>query len=204
MIYNYFDGPKLFSDLHLALLDISVKSFFSCSKSPKLILRSLSIRPRHMVFVLELNLISERIHSRLIVFIYSVSLYICKRCFFVKVIVLNGETGTGKTFNAWKALEFLTKNAYPEVLETRDVVCGIVRKISVACRLISAFTTAPTEINKVSSRHVQLVWLEYKMGSICGATISSYLLERDRVTKGCCNFQIFSQVKETSASCAHF
>ncbi|XP_018054697.1 PREDICTED: myosin-1-like [Atta colombica] len=111
-----------------------------------------------------------------------------------QVIVLNGETGTGKTFNAWKALEFLTRNASPEVLETRDVVCGIVRKISVACRLISAFTTAPTEINKVSSRHVQLVWLEYKMGSICGATISSYLLERDRVTKGCCNFQIFSQM----------
>ncbi|EGI69530.1 Myosin-1 [Acromyrmex echinatior] len=111
-----------------------------------------------------------------------------------QVIVLNGETGTGKTFNAWKALEFLTRNASPEALETRDVVCGIVRRISVACRLISAFTTAPTEINKVSSRHVQLVWLEYKMGSICGATISSYLLERDRVTKGCCNFQIFSQM----------
>ncbi|XP_018378316.1 PREDICTED: myosin-1-like [Trachymyrmex cornetzi] len=111
-----------------------------------------------------------------------------------QVIVLNGETGTGKTFNAWKALEFLTRNSPPEALETRDVVCGIVRRISVACRLISAFTTAPTEINKVSSRHVQLVWLEYKMGSICGATISSYLLERDRVTKGCCNFQIFNQM----------
>ncbi|KYQ51040.1 Myosin-1 [Trachymyrmex zeteki] len=111
-----------------------------------------------------------------------------------QVIVLNGETGTGKTFNAWKALEFLTRNASPEAPETRDVVCGIVRRISVACRLISAFTTAPTEMNKVSSRHVQLVWLEYKMGSICGATISSYLLERNRVTKGCCNFQIFSQM----------
>lgn len=119
--------------------------------------------------------------------------------FFIKVIVLNGETGTGKTFNAWKALEFLTRSASPNVSERRDVVCGIVRRISDACRLISAFTTAPTERNAVSSRHVQLVWLEYKMGGICGATISSYLLERDRVTKGCCNFQIFGQVKKASA-----
>ncbi|XP_018394214.1 PREDICTED: myosin ID heavy chain-like [Cyphomyrmex costatus] len=109
-----------------------------------------------------------------------------------QVIVLNGETGTGKTFNAWKALEFLT--ASPKTFEAQGAVCDIVRRISVACRLISAFTTAPTEINKVSSRNVQLVWLEYKMGSICGATISSYLLERDRVTKGCCNFQIFGQM----------
>jgi len=120
------------------------------------------------------------------------------------VIVLNGETGAGKTFNAWKALEFLTRSASPNARQKKNVVCNIMRKISDACRLISAFTTAPTERNKVSSRHVQVVWLEYKMGSICGATISSYLLERDRVTKGCCNFQIFSQVKETSTNRERF
>lgn len=126
--------------------------------------------------------------------------YICERyfAFFAKVIVLNGETGTGKTFNAWKALEFLTRSISSNACERQDVACGIMQKISNACRLISAFTTAPTVRNEISSRHVQLVWLEYKMGSICGATISSYLLERNRVTKGCCNFQIFGQVKEAS------
>lgn len=113
-----------------------------------------------------------------------------------KVIVLNGETGTGKTFNSWKALEFLTGSTSPDVRGGGDAVCEIVRRISDACRLISAFTTAPTVRNEASSRHVQLVWLEYKAGGVCGATISSYLLERDRVTKGCCNFQIFGQVKE--------
>lgn len=118
--------------------------------------------------------------------------------FYPKVIVLNGETGTGKTFNAGKALEFLTARtksvSSADTLERRDVVRDIVRRITDACRLISAFTTAPTEKNEVSSRHVQLVWLEYRKGGIRGAKVSSYLLERDRVTRGCCNFQIFSQV----------
>ncbi|XP_071571220.1 uncharacterized protein [Temnothorax nylanderi] len=117
-----------------------------------------------------------------------------------QVIVLNGETGTGKTFNAWKALEFLTGSISPDARERRDAVCGLVRRISDACRLISAFTTATTERNDVSSRHVQVVWLEYKLGGICGATISSYLLERDRVTRGCCNFQIFGQMMTAVAS----
>lgn len=132
--------------------------------------------------------------------LFSLRKYICERrfpAFFVKVIILNGETGTGKTFNAWKALEFLTRSVSPEGSPQSG---DILRRISDACRLISAFTTAPTEKNKVSSRHVQLVWLEYKMGLMCGATISSYLLERDRVTKGCCNFQIFGQVKEVLIS----
>ncbi|KAL6260962.1 hypothetical protein P5V15_008490 [Pogonomyrmex californicus] len=110
-----------------------------------------------------------------------------------QVIVLNGETGTGKTFNAVKALEFLTRSASANA-ESWDRVCNIVWNIRDACRLISPFTIAPTERNQVSSRHVQLVWLEYERGTICGAKISSYLLERDRVTKGCCNFQIFGQM----------
>ncbi|XP_070157333.1 myosin ID heavy chain isoform X3 [Polyergus mexicanus] len=113
-----------------------------------------------------------------------------------QVIVLNGETGTGKTFNAWKALEFLTaRNAFADKHRGRDAACcDFVQRITDACRLISAFTVASTERNEISSRHVKLVWLEYKMGSICGAMISSYLLERNRVTMGHCNFQIFYQM----------
>ncbi|XP_072762397.1 uncharacterized protein [Anoplolepis gracilipes] len=112
-----------------------------------------------------------------------------------QVIVLNGETGTGKTFNARKALEFLiARNASADKHRGRDVACNIVQRITDACRLMSAFTVASTERNEVSSRHVELVWLEYKMGSICGAMVSSYLLERNRVTMGRCNFQIFGQM----------
>ncbi|XP_050453945.1 uncharacterized protein LOC126852803 [Cataglyphis hispanica] len=113
-----------------------------------------------------------------------------------QVIVLNGETGTGKTFNAWRALEFLTaRNAFVDKHRDQDAACcDFVQKITDACRLISAFTVASTEKNEISSRHVELVWLEYKMGRICGAMVSSYLLERNRVTMGHCNFQIFYQM----------
>lgn len=116
--------------------------------------------------------------------------------FLAKVIVLNGETGTGKTFNAWRALEFLTAgNASADKRRGQDAACrDLGQRIADACRLISAFTVASTEGNEISSRHVELVWLEYKLGSVCGAMVSSYLLERNRVTMGRCNFQIFGQV----------
>ena len=71
---------------------------------------------------------------------------------------------------------------------------NIVPRITDACRLISAFTTACTERNEVSSRHGQLVRLHYKAGAIFAATIDSFLLERSRVTRGSNNFQIFYQV----------
>ncbi|CAL1679149.1 unnamed protein product [Lasius platythorax] len=113
-----------------------------------------------------------------------------------QVIVLNGETGTGKTFNAWRALEFLTAgNASADKRRGQDAACrDLGQRIADACRLISAFTVASTEGNEISSRHVELVWLEYKLGSVCGAMVSSYLLERNRVTMGRCNFQIFGQM----------
>lgn len=113
----------------------------------------------------------------------------------MKVIILNGETGTGKTFNAWKALEFLTARNLSDKRQGQDTACDIlVPKIADACCLMSAFTLASTKRNEISSRHVELVWLEYKLGRVCGAMISSYLLERNRVTMDRCNFQIFSQV----------
>lgn len=116
--------------------------------------------------------------------------------FLIKMIVLSGETGAGKTFNAWKVLSFLTGSPMSKCdAQRRDETCGILQKIMLACTLISDFTTASTEKNNNSSRHVQLLWLEYKMGNICGATISSYLLETNRVTKNSCNFHIFNQVK---------
>ncbi|KMR00423.1 putative myosin havy chain [Lasius niger] len=116
--------------------------------------------------------------------------------FLAKVIVLNGETGTGKTFNAWRALEFLIAgNASADKRRGQDAACrDLGQRIADACRLISAFTVASTEGNEISSRHVELVWLEYKLGSVCGAMVSSYLLERNRVTMGRCNFQIFGQM----------
>ena len=112
-----------------------------------------------------------------------------------QVIIISGATGTGKTFNACKCLEFLSKINKNEVLSFKgDYTHNIVFRIMDACRLVSAFTTACTERNEVSSRHGQLVCLHYKGDTISGATINSFLLERSRVTRGSNNFQIFYQM----------
>ncbi|XP_076671097.1 unconventional myosin-XIX isoform X4 [Andrena cerasifolii] len=112
-----------------------------------------------------------------------------------QVIIISGETGTGKTFNAFKCLEFLSTANKTSVLPCQgDYTHNIVPRITDTCRLISAFTTACTERNEVSSRHGQLVRLHYKGGAIFGATINSFLLERSRVTRGSNNFQIFYQM----------
>ncbi|XP_076635127.1 unconventional myosin-XIX isoform X1 [Colletes latitarsis] len=123
---------------------------------------------------------------------YSLTRELGRHC---QVIIISGETETGKTFNAFKCLEFLSrinKNSAP--FYEGDYAYDIMQRITDACRLISAFTTACTERNDVSSRHVQLVRLHYKAGNISGATINSFLLERSRVTKGSSNFQIFYQM----------
>ncbi|XP_033302822.1 unconventional myosin-XIX-like isoform X3 [Bombus bifarius] len=112
-----------------------------------------------------------------------------------QVIVISGETGTGKTFNACKCLEFLSNiNKWSVQLSQGDCTHNIMLRITDACRLISTFTTACTEKNEISSRHGQLVKLHYKSGIISGATINSFLLERNRVTRGSSNFQIFYQM----------
>lgn len=112
------------------------------------------------------------------------------------MIIISGETGTGKTFNTFKCLEFLSMVNKASMLPRRDgYTRDIMPRITDACRLISAFTTACTERNDVSSRHGQFLRLHYKDGAISGATISSFLLERSRITKGSSNFHIFYQVR---------
>ncbi|KAK1125701.1 hypothetical protein K0M31_005249 [Melipona bicolor] len=112
-----------------------------------------------------------------------------------QVIIISGETGTGKTFNAYKCLDFLSNiNKKSVQLSQGDCAFNIMLRITDACHLISIFTTACTEKNEVSSRHGQLIKLHYKSGIISGATINSFLLERSRVTRGANNFQIFYQM----------
>ncbi|XP_076393265.1 LOW QUALITY PROTEIN: unconventional myosin-XIX [Megachile rotundata] len=123
---------------------------------------------------------------------YSLTRELGRNC---QVIIISGATGTGKTFNACKCLEFLSRINKNEMLAFQgDYTYNIVLRIMDACRLISAFTTACTERNEVSSRHGQLVCLHYKGSTISGATINSFLLERSRVTRGSNNFQIFYQM----------
>ncbi|CAK9828447.1 Unconventional myosin-XIX [Anthophora retusa] len=123
---------------------------------------------------------------------YNLTKQFGKSC---QVIIISGETGTGKTYNAFKCLEFLSTVNKNSVQPSQDICTyNTMIKITDACRLISAFTTACTEKNEVSSRHGQLVRLHYKGGIISGATIDSFLFERSRVTRGSHNFQIFYQM----------
>ncbi|XP_076291695.1 unconventional myosin-XIX isoform X2 [Lasioglossum baleicum] len=110
-----------------------------------------------------------------------------------QVIVISGETETGKTFNAVKCLEFFSRINKHSTCDG-DHAPNIMLRITNACRFISAFTTASTERNEVSSRHGQLIRFHYEAGAISGATINSFLMERSRVTRGSSNFQIFYQM----------
>lgn len=113
-----------------------------------------------------------------------------------QVIVISGESGTGKTFNARKIIDFLAtidKN-YSSRVCFPDGVSDIAHEIGNIWPLITTFSTAKTEKNSRSSRHGQLVRLQYHDGAIRGACVHSFLLERTRVTKKCDTFDIFYQV----------
>ncbi|CAL7940478.1 unnamed protein product [Xylocopa violacea] len=123
---------------------------------------------------------------------YNLTKQLGRNC---QVIVISGQTGTGKTYNASKCLEFLSSINKSSVRSSQgDCTYNIMLRVTDACRLITAFTTACTEKNEVSSRHGQLVKLHYVGDIISGATINSFLLERSRVTRGSNNFQIFYQM----------
>ena len=112
------------------------------------------------------------------------------------MILISGDSGSGKTFNANQAINFLAainKNSSALQLEEKNVE-EFVGKIVSACPLITAFSTASTSRNARSSRHGQLIRFEYGNGVISGASIQSFLLERSRVTRGSDNFAIFYQV----------
>lgn len=112
-----------------------------------------------------------------------------------QVIVISGESGTGKTFNSRQILDFLAgidKNAAK--LKFPDGADNIAHEIGNVCPLIYAFSTARTERNPSSSRHGQLVQLQYKEGAIRGARVHSFLLERTRITEHSNNFDIFYQI----------
>ncbi|XP_046746497.1 unconventional myosin-XIX-like [Diprion similis] len=107
-----------------------------------------------------------------------------------QVIVISGDSGSGKTFSACKILNFLAATDQ----SNRDQTESTLSQIGKACSVVSSFSTASTERNKHSSRHGQLVQLQYVNGTIQGAVINSFLLEQSRVTGVCNNFHIFGQM----------
>ena len=113
-----------------------------------------------------------------------------------QLILISGDSGSGKTFNANQAINFLAavNERSPELQIHGKKVDEFVGKIVSACPLITAFSTASTARNARSSRHGQLIRFEYENGVVSGTSIQSFLLERSRVTRGSDNFAVFYQV----------
>ena len=115
--------------------------------------------------------------------------YRCMLCNRVnQSILITGESGAGKTENTKRVIEFLAfvaSNSSTKSIETL-LLC--------ANPILEAFGNAKTVKNDNSSRFGKFIQLKFKGGSICGARIEKFLLEKSRVvrqSKGERSYHIF-------------
>lgn len=116
-----------------------------------------------------------------------------------QIIVVSGESGAGKTVSAMYLLNYLTAVSNLQTcLENSLTGSNIEKKILESNPILEAFGNATTTRNENSSRFGKFIQLHFnRSGSMKGATISTYLLEKTRVTHhnaGECNFHIFYQI----------
>ncbi|CAF0706559.1 unnamed protein product [Brachionus calyciflorus] len=90
------------------------------------------------------------------------------------IIVLNGESGSGKTETFKYAIDFFSKiSCKNEILRN---------KISQSLSIIEAFGNAPTLFNSNSTRFANLFELKYNQdGILVGAKMNDFMLEKSRV-----------------------
>jgi myosin heavy subunit len=96
----------------------------------------------------------------------------------------SGESGAGKSETAKKVLQFL---AFAASRTGADGNGGIESKILASSPPLEAFGNAKTSMNNNSSRYGKFLMLQFdNSGSLSGAHIKTYLLEKTRVvTPGC-------------------
>ncbi|MES1911008.1 MAG: hypothetical protein MHM6MM_003512 [Cercozoa sp. M6MM] len=109
-------------------------------------------------------------------------------------VIVSGESGAGKTESAKFLLRFLTKISSSADKKKK----GVAKRLVATNPLFEAFGNARTAMNDNSSRFGKFIRLLYsKQGSICGAKVDTYLLEKSRVSiqsSGERNFHIFHQL----------
>ncbi|XP_071944746.1 unconventional myosin-XIX-like [Antedon mediterranea] len=114
-------------------------------------------------------------------------------------IIVSGESGSGKTWNARCLLKYLTMVAVcnPGGFTPSPADC-IERRILDSNPILEAFGNASTTRNHNSSRFGKYIQLQFSRGNhVVGASIQTYLLEKTRVVYQCDgarNFHIFYQV----------
>ncbi|XP_065315561.1 unconventional myosin-Ic-like [Gordionus sp. m RMFG-2023] len=108
-------------------------------------------------------------------------------------MLISGESGAGKTESMKKVILYIAAASHhsPEVERVRE-------KLQKSVPVLEAMGNAKTNRNDNSSRFGKYMDIQFNfMGSIVGAKVTSYLLEKSRVVyqnKGERNFHIFYQV----------
>eukprot|EP00931_Biecheleriopsis_adriatica_P049621 TRINITY_DN28706_c0_g1_i1.p1 TRINITY_DN28706_c0_g1~~TRINITY_DN28706_c0_g1_i1.p1 ORF type:complete len:1752 (+),score=268.07 TRINITY_DN28706_c0_g1_i1:97-5352(+) len=121
-----------------------------------------------------------------------------------QAIVINGESGAGKTESAKLIMSFITeaKNS-PSLCDGCQELSSLQDKVLRTNPLLEAFGNAMTVRNNNSSRFVK--WLNFHMSgdSLAGCEIQDYLLEATRIcsaSKGERSYHIFYQLLEARNS----
>ncbi|XP_045478033.1 unconventional myosin-VIIa-like isoform X2 [Harmonia axyridis] len=113
-----------------------------------------------------------------------------------QIIVISGDSGSGKTYSGCLALKYLAfQHSSHEDKDLRDILTRTCSAVTV----LAAFGNASTIHNFNSSRFGKLTQMQCREGKFVGAYIQTYLLEKSRVSgpnKGESNFHIFTQVLE--------
>ncbi|CAJ2504050.1 Uu.00g114440.m01.CDS01 [Anthostomella pinea] len=100
-------------------------------------------------------------------------------------ILVTGESGAGKTENTKKVIQYLAAVAYSESpVKNRGQHSNLSAQILRANPILEAFGNAQTLRNNNSSRFGKFIRIEFsRTGSIAGAFIDWYLLEKSRVVR---------------------
>lgn len=101
-------------------------------------------------------------------------------------ILVTGESGAGKTENTKKIIQYLAAVAAPEPSPQKKIslYADLSQQILRANPILEAFGNAQTVRNNNSSRFGKFIRIEFtRSGTIAGASIDWYLLEKSRVVK---------------------
>lgn len=180
-----FQNKKIYSSMGTILLSVNpfihINGLYGANVMESYINPNADVLPSH------LYLIPSRAYS---------SFCINKRS---QALIISGESGSGKTEAAKECLNFLTyvsRSNVDSVLSENFV--DIPTRIIQASRILESFGNAATSRNPNSSRFGKYIEINFdNSNKIFSSTITSYLLEKSRVTKQLLNernYHIFYQL----------
>ncbi|GMH53810.1 hypothetical protein TL16_g01533 [Triparma laevis f. inornata] len=125
-------------------------------------------------------------------------------------VLISGESGAGKTETTKIVINYLTSLSENQVDSTSthtpptNSSSSIIPKILSSTPLLESFGNACTLRNSNSSRFGKYIQLSFQRSKLCSASISTYLLEKVRVTShstGERTYHIFYQIIRGALSC---